>query len=286
VIDRIVTSPAERRSAIVDVIRGAKGRLVLSLFRCNDEEIFDELGAAVHRGVDVQVLATSRAKGGRRRIEKLWTALAETGAAVHAYGDPVVKYHAKYLVADDGPAVVASLNFTRKCFTRTCDALVVTDDMEVVAGLQELFAADRDGRPMPEITPRLVIGPERAREQVRALVANARDSIRLIDAKTSDPDVLLLLEQRRRDGLLVEIIGSKRIGGLKSHGKIMLIDGTTAVVGSLGLSALSLEFRREVSIIVDHPAAVADVEQLFGALASATAELGRSDAEHGGPAVC
>ena len=41
---------------------------------------------------------------------------------VWAHTDPVVKYHAKYLVADDGPAVVASLNLTRKCFERTCDA--------------------------------------------------------------------------------------------------------------------------------------------------------------------
>ena len=52
---------------------------------------------------------------------------------MHAYTDPVVKYHAKYLVADDGPAVVASLNFTRKCFRKTCDALVVTHDPAVVS---------------------------------------------------------------------------------------------------------------------------------------------------------
>ena len=65
-----------------------------------------------------------------------------------------MKYHAKYLVADEGPAVVASLNFTRKCFRKTCDALVITHDPAVVAGLRQLWTADRDRRPMPEdLTP-------------------------------------------------------------------------------------------------------------------------------------
>jgi hypothetical protein len=43
----------------------------------------------------------------------------------------------------------------------------------------------------------------------------------------------------------------------------MLIDNRIAVVGSLALAALSLDFRREVAIIVDEPAAVADINQLF-----------------------
>ena len=62
------------------------------------------------------MLVTSRAKGGKKKMAKLWRALEETGASLHSYTDPVVKYHPKYLVADEGPAIVASLNFTRKCF--------------------------------------------------------------------------------------------------------------------------------------------------------------------------
>ncbi len=39
---------------------------------------------------------------------------------------------------------------------------------------------------------------------------------------------------------------------------MMLIDGARAVVGSLALTALSLDFRREVALVVDEPAAVAE----------------------------
>ena len=53
--DRVILEPAARRQAIVDVIRGARQRLSLSLFRCNDKGILAELAAAVQRGVDVEV---------------------------------------------------------------------------------------------------------------------------------------------------------------------------------------------------------------------------------------
>ena len=261
---RIVTSTDERRDAILSVIADARREISLSLFRCNDEAIFKALADATKRGVAVNALITSRAKGGQKKLKKLWDALQATGATIAAYTDPVVKYHAKYLIADDGPAVVGSCNFTKKCFTKTCDALVITHDPAVVAGLRQLMHADREGRRAPDtVTPRLVIGPERARKQFTRLIESATSRIRLIDPKLSDPDLVTLLNARRAAGLTVDVFGTKRIGDLKSHGKIMLIDNRIAVVGSLALAALSLDFRREVAIIVDEPEAVADVQRLF-----------------------
>jgi len=270
--DRVITAVDERRATVLDVIRQTKRELALSLFRCNDQTIFDEIGRAVERGVAVDVMVTSRVKGGKKKLKKLGEALQRTGAAIHTYTDPVVKYHAKYIVADDGPAVVASLNFTRKCFAKTADALVVTHDPDVVSGLRRLMAADKEGRPIPaDLTNRLIVGPERARRQFTALIDEARSSIRLIDAKLSDPDLTERLHARRADGLRVDVLGGKRLGDLKSHGKIMLVDDRLAVVGGLALAALSLDFRREVAITVEEPSAVAEVLDLFRSLQAAPA---------------
>ncbi len=280
-LDRLIVDVDERRSALIGVIRGARRTITLSLFRCNDQAIFDELAAAAARGVDVDVLVTSRSKGGKKHREKLWSALEATGALVHAYTDPVVKYHAKYLVADDGPAVVASLNFTRKCFRKTWDALLITHDPDVVSGLKQLMAADCDEAPLPpDLSPRLIVGPERARAQLTALLENAKTSIRIIDAKLSDPDLVDLLKKRRADGIAVEIYGDKWIGSLKSHGKIILVDDSTLVVGSLALAALSLDFRREIAIAVTDPEALAVARQLF-----TTIDAARRDADEAPPAA-
>jgi phosphatidylserine/phosphatidylglycerophosphate/cardiolipin synthase-like enzyme len=271
--DRLITAVEERRPALLEVIRQARRRITLSLFRCNDDQVLDELAAASGRGVAVEVLITSRAKGGKKKIERLWRALEHTGATVRPYTDPVVKYHAKYLIADDGPAVVASLNLTKKCFSKTCDAMVVTHDPAVVDGLRRLWEADCADAPMPDdVTDRLVIGPERARRQLTAIVEQARSSIRLVDAKLSDPDLVSVLNARRAEGLTVEVFAAKRLGALKSHGKIMLIDDRTVVVGSLAMTALSLDFRREVAIVVTEPSAVAEAVDLFAGLRTASPE--------------
>jgi len=286
-LDRLITAVEERRAAIVDVIRHARRRITLSLFRCNDRAIFEELAAAADRGVLVEVLVTSRVKGGRKKIEKLWNALEKTGAAVKAYTDPVVKYHPKYLVADDGPAIVATLNFTKKCFRKTCDALVVTHDPAVVAGLRALWEADRAGEAIPpEITERLIVGPERARRQFTALIEQARRSIRLIDAKLSDPDLVSMINARRAAGIEVEVFSGKRVAGLKSHGKILLIDDRTVVVGSLALAALSLDFRREVAIVVQEPTAVETAIDLFNSVRDAAASDGQPTPRTGDEASC
>jgi phosphatidylserine/phosphatidylglycerophosphate/cardiolipin synthase-like enzyme len=266
--DRVYTDVDDRRRMIVEVIRGARREIDLSVFRCTDHAIFDELRRATGRGVKVNALLTPRARGGAKSLRALWTALAGTGASLHTYAEPLVKYHAKYLVADDGPAMVGSFNFTRKCFERTCDAFVLTHDPAVVSGLRQLIAADRDGRPMPpSLTPRVIVGPERSRGQLTSLIEQAQSSIRLIDAKLSDPDLVRLLDARRADGLTVEVYDTRRLGGLKSHGKILLIDDRLAVIGSMAITPLGLDFRREVALIVTERDAVAHVARLFRTIA-------------------
>jgi cardiolipin synthase A/B len=285
--DQIIVALEERREAVLQVIRRARAHIRLSLFRANDKAFFDELAEAVKRGVEVEVLVTSRAKGGKKKRRKLWKALEETGALVYPYTDPVVKYHAKYLIADEGPALVSSLNFTRKCFNKTLDAILITHDPAIVNGLSELMSADRQGAGMPDhLTNRLIVGPERARRQLTALLEQARTSISLIDAKLSDPGLVALLNARRAEGVAVHLYEGKRYADLQSHGKIMLIDRRLAVVGSLALAALSLDFRREVAAVVDEPTAVAEIEELFRFVAAAAAKGGDIEANAEGGAVC
>ncbi len=257
--ERLVLDPAQRKAAMLGVIGAARRRLVLSLFRCDDFSILDALAAALERGCQVEAILTQRAKGGKKRLKKLWGALEEMGAVVTRYADPVVKYHAKYLVADDTTAIVTTLNPTRKCFSRTWDAVLITTDAAVVKCLLALFKADAAGVPLPTRRPlgrRLIIGPERSREEIRALIAGASHSIRILDHKLSDPDLVGLLRERRAEGVTVTVIGKHPMGGLEPHGKMMIVDESRAILGSTALSTLSLDFRREVSVVVHEPALV------------------------------
>jgi len=269
--ERLILDPAERKAALLGVIGAAKRRLILSLFRCDDFSILDALAAALERGCEVEAVLTKRAKGGKKRLKKLWGALEEMGAVVTRYADPVVKYHAKYLVADDSTAMITTLNPTRKCFTRTWDAVLITQDPSVVKGLLTLYKADAAGVPLPSRRPlgrRLIVGPERSRPEIRALIESARHSIRILDHKLSDPDVVALLRERRAEGITVSVLGKQPMGGVLPHGKMMIIDEARAVLGSTALSTLSLDFRREVSVVIHEPALVKQLNMSYQQLSA------------------
>jgi phosphatidylserine/phosphatidylglycerophosphate/cardiolipin synthase-like enzyme len=269
--DRFVFAAEDRLPTVLAVIGSARKRLLLSLFRCDDFDILDALAAALQRGVEVQVLVTPRAKGWTKRLRELWDVLEGMGAKLHRAADPVVKYHAKYIVADDGPALVASLNFTRKCFTSTVDFVLTTSDPAVVSGLRRLFIAD-SRRPEParvaSFGRRLVVGPEYARREFTRLLGRARRSIAIVDPKLTDPAILDLLKVKRREGVAVTVLGREHAGGLTPHGKMLIVDGSVAVIGSMSLSALSLDFRREVALIVRDRAQVGEMRRVFERLAA------------------
>lgn len=264
--DRIVIQPHERRAAVLRVIRGAKRRLGLTIFRCNDADVLDAVAAAVDRGVEVDVLLTRRARGWARRLDKLHLRLERLGARVTRHGGRATKHHAKYIVADHGPLVVASFNLTRKCFAHTCDFAVLTWDPDAVTDAWRLFDADLARQPLPleaARESRLVVGPDWASSAVRDLIAGARKSIRIIDHKMDDPRVTRLLKRKARDGVRVEHIGHRVVHGLTAHGKVTLVDARVALVGSLALSAASLGLRREVGLLVHEPSAVVRLEAFF-----------------------
>jgi len=266
--DLLILSPAERRDTLLHVIRGARKRLVLSLFRCDDEKVLEELSEALERNVKVEALLTRRAKGWERKLKDLHRSLEDLGASVHRYqGNGInTKYHAKYLVADDGPALVGSLNFTSKCFRETCDFLLVTYDPAVVGGLQRLFEADcrvpSNGLPRG-LSNRLIIGPDQARARYTLLLESAKRSIRIIDHRVIDPAMVGLLRAKREAGVAVEILGRDEIPGLRSHGKMLLVDDQVAALGSISLSPPSLNDRREVALLVTEPAVVARLDDFF-----------------------
>lgn len=269
--EQVVLAPEQRRATLINVIKSARERLLISLFRCTDFAVLDAIAEALQRKVEVRLLLTPRARGWVKRLKELGGFLESMGAQVRSHADPVVKYHAKYMVADDGPAVITSMNLTMKCFSVTCDFILVTYDAGVVSGLQKLFQTDwlapHSSFPA-EISERLIVGPDRARGQFTALLEGARRSIRIIDHKVNDASIAALLASKEHAGINVQVLGSGLLGGLLPHGKLIIVDGKVAALGSTALSPLSLDFRREVAVIVKDPCCVRKLRDFYTLIAS------------------
>jgi len=265
--ERLIVAQGERREAVIEVIRSARRRLILSVFRCDDFKVMDELDDAIQRGVQVEALMTARAKGWEEKLADLEMFLEGMGAKVRRYADPVIKYHAKYIVADEETALIASGNLTRKCFDKTCDFVLITTAKEVVAGLQTLFDSDRDSTEssLPQgLSERLIISPQRARAKFVELMEQAGQSIAIIDRRITDPGIHHLLKTKRGAGVEVQLLDGGAVGkDMISHGRLLLVDGRTAAIGSISLDAEALDFRREVAVILDDRACVAQLSEFF-----------------------
>ena len=84
----------------------------------------------------------------------------------------------------------------------------------------------------------------------------------------SDPDLVGLLRERRAEGITVTVLGKAPMRGVEPHGKMIIIDETRAVLGSTALSTLSLDFRREVSVVIHEPALVKQLNVSYQELAA------------------
>jgi cardiolipin synthase A/B len=264
--ERLVIAPAARRRTVLQLIRAAERRLVLSIFRCDDRHVLRALADAAARGVHVRAIVTARAKATTRDLEHVCAWLTLHGVEVRRDRSRP-KYHAKYLLADDAVALVTSLNFTAKCFARTCDFTLVTGDPDVASGVRALFDADWDGRPL-ELTPsqraRLIVAPDGGpRDRVATLLRGAHRSIRVLDAKLRDRTLRRVLDERRHDGIDVDVARRRAMRSLRAHGRLLILDGHTAVIGSLALSRRSLDQRRELAVIVRDPRLVAELEAFW-----------------------
>ena len=258
--EHLVIEPAGRRRAVLGVIRAARRRLVLSIFRCDDALVLQALAGASARGVAVSAIVTARASAAARDLDRVFDWLTAHGIEVRRPVAPA-KYHAKYVVADERVGLIASLNYTAKCFARTCDFLLVTRDPAVVSGLTALFDADWASQPASLTAAqreRLIVGPDGdPRARVQGLLHDARQRIRLLDAKLTDPAIRRVLEDRHGAGVEVEIARRRTLRPLRAHGKLLLIDDRAALVGSLALSPASLDRRRELAVVVRDPRLVA-----------------------------
>lgn len=250
--ERLVIAPRLRRRTILAAIRAAREQLVISIFRCDDRVVLQALAAAAGRGVHVRVLMTPRARAAAQDLDALQGWLAGHGIDVRRYAGGM-KYHAKFLVADAGLALVTTLNLTARCFARTCDFTIVSRDPALISGLRELFDADWAHRPVSLTDAqreRLIVGPDhRPRERFATLVRQARQQLRILDTKLTDPHLVGLLDERRLAGVAVERARRRDVRPLRRHGKLLIVDADAAVIGSFALSAGALERRRELAVI-------------------------------------
>jgi phosphatidylserine/phosphatidylglycerophosphate/cardiolipin synthase-like enzyme len=269
----LIIQPEAGLSPVVLAIQRAKRTIDIAIFRTDREEIEKALGAAVQRGVRVRVLVAHTNRGGESRLRKLEQRLLEAGATVSRTGDDFLRYHGKFLVADE-TLHLFGFNFTRIDTSKSRSFGVSTKDASSVREAKALFDADSSRQPFVPKRTHLVVSPENARETLTAFIKGARRQLLIYDVNIQDRVFMKLLQQQAAAGVDVRIIGKcKGIKGvdvrplrsLRLHVRAMVRDGARAFVGSQSLRRPELDHRREVGVLITNGVVARQIRDTFEA---------------------
>lgn len=269
---KLIVQPEEGITPVLRAIKQAKQRVDLAIFRTDRKELEKALAAAVERGVRVRVLVAHTNHGGENRLRKLERRLLDAGVTVTRTGEDFLRYHGKYMVADD-TLHVFTFNFTRADTKKSRGFGVSTRDKSTLKQASDLFEADCTRQPFSSKYGCLVVSPENARDSLTAFIRDAKRQLLIYDVNIQDSSFIRLLKARAAAGVDVRIIGKAKgsdldvrpLGSMRLHARAIVRDGAKVFVGSQSLRRPELNLRREVGVIISDAAAARQLRDLFEA---------------------
>ena len=268
---KLIIQPDAGVMPVVTAIRSARKKIDIFIFRIDRDEIERALAHAVQRGVIVRALVAHTNRGGAARLRKLEQRLLTAGVLVSRTSDELVRYHAKYMIADS-VLHLFGFNFTRLDIDKSRSFAIATRDGRAVEEATRLFEADVLRQQYTPGSSNLVISPDHARRTLAAFIRGARRELAIYDAKVQDPAMIALLKERAARGVMVRVLGgvkgkpggiAARVPGMRQHVRAIVRDGTRAFVGSQSLRKEELDERREVGLIINNPTVARQLLQVF-----------------------
>ncbi len=269
---KLIIQPEAGVAPILQAIKTAKKSVDVFIFRFDRGDVEKALEAAVQRGVVVRAIIAHTNRGGEARLRKLEQRLLAHGVLVSRSADDLVRYHAKYMIADSTLHLLG-FNFTKLDMDKSRSFAISTRDSRAVQAALKLFEADLTRQPYAPTKSNLVVSPENSRELLAGFIKGAKKQLAIYDAKVSDPAIVKLLKERAAKGVEVRVLGSfkgkadgieaRKLSVMRLHVRAIVRDGTRAFVGSQSLRKDELEKRREVGLIVTNPAVARGILKVF-----------------------
>jgi len=281
----LIVLPDDAATPILDAIGKARKSLRIKMFVFSDPALIGADVAAQRRGVHVRVMLNPARRSGQEDNEETRTKLARAGVDVIDSNPALALTHEKSMVLDDSTAFIESLNWATRNLTQTRDYAVVTDHRQEVDEIIACFEADWHRQPFePGGSAHLLWCPINGRDRIAHFIDDARNTLFVQNERYQDSVILERLVRAAQRGVKVHVMARpphslkkdklvegivglrilddvgvriRKLKGLKLHGKMLLADGVTAIVGSINLAPGSFDSRRELAIEV-HDAAVVD----------------------------
>jgi phosphatidylserine/phosphatidylglycerophosphate/cardiolipin synthase-like enzyme len=270
---KLLTQPGDGVNPLVNAINSAATTVDIAIFRFDRKEVERALINAVNRGVQVRALIACTNRGGEKRLRDLETRLLGAGVMVARTADDLVRYHAKYVIIDRSELFLLAFNFTYLDIEQSRSFGIITRNKAVVEEISRLFEMDMKRQPYTAGLDWLVVSPTNARAALAKFIKGAKKELYIYDPNISDPEMMRALEERRKNGVEVRVLGrfsrhsdqieSAKLHNMRLHTRLILRDGSHAFIGSQSLRRVELDRRREVGMIFDDEPVVASILNTF-----------------------
>jgi cardiolipin synthase len=271
---KLITQPDAGIEPVIQAIRRAQRAIHICIFRLDRPEIEKALAAAVQRGVLVRALIAHTNRGGDARLRKLEKRLLDAGLTVTRTADELLRYHAKFLVADD-VLHVFGFNLTKLDTLKSRSFGLATRDKRTVQEAIKLFEADVTRNVYTPSRSNLVVSPETSRTMLTTFLKGTKKDLSIYDEKIQDPVMVKLLKELAAGGVRVRVLGNlkgsngdvavRSLKTLRLHVRAIVRDGTRAFVGSQSLRKVELDKRREVGLLINNPTVTRSLLKVFDA---------------------
>jgi len=251
---KLLTQPGDGVNPLVNAINSAATTVDIAIFRFDRKEVERALINAVNRGVQVRALIACTNRGGEKRLRDLETRLLGAGVMVARTADDLVRYHAKYVIIDRSELFLLAFNFTYLDIEQSRSFGIITRNKAVVEEISRLFEMDMKRQPYTAGLDWLVVSPTNARAALAKFIKGAKKELYIYDPNISDPEMMRALEERRKNGVEVRVLGrfsrhsdqieSAKLHNMRLHTRLILRDGSHAFIGSQSLRRVELDRRR------------------------------------------
>ncbi|EKD69963.1 MAG: putative membrane associated protein [uncultured bacterium] len=279
--DQLIIEPDMGRKPIVDLLNQAQHSISLVMYGFTDETLLNALLKQHERGKSLKIILEQSPYKTQNENKKTIFLLKKNHIDWQNSIPPFRLVHQKTLIIDDKNALVMTFNFTHSSFKNQRNFALNIDEKKQVNAIKNIFSADWNHVPIHETSADLVVSPDNSRQKILALIKTATHSINVYAQSINDDKIIGALAKAARNGAHIKILTSAKIpqkqadfmrhAGIEIkqskqlyiHAKVIIINNTSAMIGSINFTRASLENNRELSVITHNVNIVKQLNATF-----------------------
>jgi cardiolipin synthase len=288
---RLIVQPDDGLVPVHEFINSAQNSLLIKQFTFTEPSLIAAVIDRQKAGVEVRVMLNPARSGGDRANDETYEQFEHAGIAVQWSNPNFYVTHEKSIVVDEKAALVATFNLMEKYFTLTRDYGIITDNPYHVAQIVEVFNADWEHREWTcSAYEGLLWSNSNSRYHMAQFIDSATQRLDVQHPKFVDAVILERLAAAADRGVKVHVLcGGKhgisewdildtfaslrtlhRFGvkvhkqkNLRVHAKLIVVDDSQALVGSMNIDRSAFDLRRELGIMTKDPVIVGRLKEVF-----------------------